>query len=125
MASLALLHTQFHAVIWQYSMSLARGIGCGCLTRPWITINLQWLSVVRKKLAFQGLDAIKWTYTVMSFGPTNRPVIFINFIYDVNSIWKELAKKYGLTIDDDTNTCIIVDNIISWAGSFKRSLTYM
>ncbi len=79
----------------------------------------------QEKLTFQGMDAIKWTYTVMPFGLTNGPATFINFIYVVNSIWKELAKKYGLTIDNDTNNCIIVDNIVSWAGSFKRSLTYM
>ncbi len=39
----------------------------------------------QEKLAFQGLDAIKWTYTVMPFRPTNRPATFINFIHDVDS----------------------------------------
>jgi hypothetical protein len=34
----------------------------------------------QKKLAFQGPDAFKWTYTVMPFGPTNGPATFINFI---------------------------------------------
>ncbi len=77
------------------------------------------------KLAFQGVDVIKWKYTVMPFGPTNGPVTFINFIHDINSIWKELAKKHGLTIDNDTNTCIIVDDIVSWYGSFKLSLAFM
>ena len=43
----------------------------------------------QEKLAFQGVDAIKWTYTVMPFGPTNGPATFINFIHDVDSIWKE------------------------------------
>jgi hypothetical protein len=38
------------------------------------------------KLAFQGVDAIKWKYTVMPFRPTNGPATFINFIYDINSI---------------------------------------
>ncbi len=79
----------------------------------------------QEKLAFQGVDAIKWTYTVMPFGPVNGPVTFINFIHDINSIWKELAKKHGLTINDDTNTRIIMDDIVSWSGSFKRSLAYM
>jgi hypothetical protein len=37
------------------------------------------------KLAFQGPDAIKLTYTVMPFGPTNGPATFVNFIYDVDS----------------------------------------
>jgi hypothetical protein len=31
----------------------------------------------QEKLAFQGPDAIKWTYTVMPFGPTNGPAMFI------------------------------------------------
>ncbi len=79
----------------------------------------------QKKLTFQGLDAIKWTYTVMLFGPTNGSATIINFIHDINSIWKELAKKQCLTIDDNTNTCIIMDDIVSWSGSFKRSLAYM
>jgi hypothetical protein len=39
----------------------------------------------QEKLAFQGTDAIKWTYTVMPFGPTNGPATFINFIHDVDS----------------------------------------
>ena len=79
----------------------------------------------QEKLAFQGVDAIKWTYTVMPFGPTNGPATFINFIHDVDSIWKELAKTLGITIDDDTNTRIIIDDIVSWADTFQRSLLYM
>jgi hypothetical protein len=46
----------------------------------------------QEKLAFQGPDAIKCTYTVMPFGPTNGPATFINFIHDVDSQWKALAK---------------------------------
>jgi hypothetical protein len=79
----------------------------------------------QEKFAFQGVDAIKWMYTVMPFGPTNGPATFINFIHDIDSIWKELAMKYGLTIDNNTNTCIIVDDIVSWSRSFKRSLAYV
>jgi hypothetical protein len=45
----------------------------------------------QEKLAFQGLDAIKWTYRVMPFGPTKSPATFVNFIYDVDSQWKSLA----------------------------------
>ena len=76
----------------------------------------------QEKLEFQGVDAIKWTYTVMPFGPTNGPATFINFIQNVDSIWKELAKSHGITIDDDTNTRII---IINWADNFQHSLLYM
>jgi hypothetical protein len=42
----------------------------------------------QEKLAFQGDNAIKWTYTVMPFDPTNKPATIINFIYDIGSIWK-------------------------------------
>jgi len=45
----------------------------------------------QEKLTFQGPHTIKWTYTVMPFGPANGPAAFINFIYDVDSQWKSLA----------------------------------
>jgi hypothetical protein len=79
----------------------------------------------QEKLAFQGVDAIKWTYTVMPFGPTNGPATFINFIHDINSVWKELARERGVPIDDDTNTKIIVDDIVSWAKFLEFALTYI
>jgi hypothetical protein len=69
----------------------------------------------QEKLAFQGVSAIKWKYTVMPFGPTNGPATFINFIHDIDSIWKKLAEEKGVLIDNDTNTKIIVDDIVSWA----------
>ncbi len=58
----------------------------------------------QEKLAFQGPDAIKWTYPVMPFGPTNKPATFIQFIHEVDSQWKALAVKSGLVIDNNTNT---------------------
>jgi hypothetical protein len=58
----------------------------------------------QEKLAFQGPDAIKWTYTVMAFGHTNGPATLINFIHDVDSQWKALAKSFNAVINDDTNT---------------------
>ncbi len=64
----------------------------------------------QKKLAFQVPDAIKWTYTVMPFGPTNGPATFINFIHNVNSQWKTLATANGISIDKQTNMRIIVDD---------------
>jgi hypothetical protein len=79
----------------------------------------------QEKLAFQGPDAIKWTYTVMPFGPTNGPATFINFIYDVNSQWKALATSYRVTINKETNTQIIVDDILSHGRDLDTSLKYM
>jgi hypothetical protein len=69
----------------------------------------------QEKLAFQGPDAIRWVYTVMPFGPTNWPAMFINFIHDIDSQWKSLAKSLGLVINNNMNTKIIVDDIFSWA----------
>ncbi len=77
------------------------------------------------KLAFQGVDAIIWKNTVMPFGPTNGPATFINFIYDINSVWQKLATERGVQIDQDTNTKIIVNDIVSYAKQLLGALTYM
>jgi hypothetical protein len=79
----------------------------------------------QKKLAFQGPDAIKWTYMVMPFGPTNDPAAFVNFIYNVDSQWESLACSHGISIDDKPNTCIIVDDIVSHGQDLKTSVLYM
>jgi hypothetical protein len=79
----------------------------------------------QEKLAFQGPNAIKWTYQVIPFGPTNGPATFINFIHDVDSQWKALAEKSGLVINDSTNTKTIVDDIFSWAKMINDTLLYI
>ncbi len=79
----------------------------------------------QEKLAFQGVDAIKWTYTIMPFGPMNRPATFINFIHDINSVWKEEAQRQGVSINNVTNMKIIIDGIVSWADHIRHALTYM
>jgi hypothetical protein len=79
----------------------------------------------QEKLAFQGPDAIKWTYTVMPFGPTNGPATFVNFIYDVDSQWKSLAHTHAINIGNDTNTRIIINDIVSHGKDLSTSLQYM
>jgi hypothetical protein len=79
----------------------------------------------QEKLAFQGPDAIKWTYTVMPFGPTNGPATFISFIYNVDSLWKALATLCGILIDEQTNMGIIVDDIVNHGLNLPTSLRYM
>jgi hypothetical protein len=76
-------------------------------------------------LAFQGVDTIKWTNTVITFGPTNRPATFVSFIYDIDSIWKELTKKDGVLIGNTTNIRIIIDNIVSWLSTKDYALAYI
>ncbi len=67
------------------------------------------------KLAFAGPNATKWTYNVIPFWPINSPATLIAFIHNVDSTWKDLAPSHGVVIDKDTNTNIIVDDILSWA----------
>jgi hypothetical protein len=47
------------------------------------------------------------------------------FHSNIDSIWKELAKKFGVMIDDNTNRKIIIDDILSWAKVFEFALTYI
>jgi hypothetical protein len=79
----------------------------------------------QKKLAFQGVDIIKWMYTVMPFGPTNGPATFVNFIYDINSVWKKLSKKNGVSVGYTTNTRIIINDIVSWWSTEEYALAYI
>jgi hypothetical protein len=79
----------------------------------------------QEKLAFQGPDDIKWTYTMMPFVPTNGPATFINFIHDLDSQCKALAQKSSVVINDNTNTKIIIDDIFSWANSLEAALLYI
>ncbi len=67
----------------------------------------------QEKFAFQGVNTIKWTYNVMPFRPTNGPATFVNFIYNIDSIWKKLATLRGVPVVDTTNTRIIIDDIVS------------
>jgi hypothetical protein len=61
----------------------------------------------------------------MPFGPTNGPATFINFIYDINSVWQKLAKVKGVQINDNTNMKIIIDDIVSYAKQVQTALIYM
>jgi hypothetical protein len=79
----------------------------------------------QEKFAFQGPDAIKWTYTVMPFGPTNGPATFVNFIYDVDSQWKSLAQTEAIDIGSDINIRIIIDDIVSHGKDLQTLLLYM
>ncbi len=79
----------------------------------------------QEKLAFQGTDIIKWTYTVMSSGPTNGPATYIQMIHDLNSAWKDLTAWSDINVNDNTNMNNIVDDIFNWAISFDSALKYM
>ena len=105
--------------------------GCGPRGFMWLWDATQGYHQLRvavdsqPKLAFQGTDAIKWTYTVMPFGPTNGPVTFINFAHDINSVWQEEAKRQGIPIGVTYNTRIIVDDFVNWGSDLNLALLYM
>jgi hypothetical protein len=61
----------------------------------------------------------------MPFGPTNGPATFINFIHDLDSQWKALATSSGISIDENTNTSMIVVNILSHGINLNTSWIYM
>ena len=79
----------------------------------------------REKLAFQCPDAIKWTYNIMPFGPTNGPAMFVTMIHDVDSVWKEEATSRGIQIGCGVGTTIIINNILNWAKFFQLALQYI
>ena len=60
----------------------------------------------------------------MPFGPVNGPVIFILFIHNMDSTWKELAMESGIVFDAATGTIIIVDDIFSWVPAFHDFIKY-
>ncbi len=102
-----------------------QGKWCWMFNAPMGYHQLAVLLASQEMLAFQGPDAIKWTYTVMPFGPTNGPATFVNFIHNIDNVWKDLAKDYGVSIDNDTSTKIIIDNINSWAKVLDFTIAYM
>ena len=61
----------------------------------------------------------------MPFGPVNGPYNSISFIHDMDSTWKSVAALRGISIDENTNTRIIVDDILSWAQLLSTALRYM
>ncbi len=79
----------------------------------------------QEKLAFAGPNATKWTYNLMPFGLVNSPSTLIAFIHDMNGTWKDVARSLGIVIDEDMNTTIIVDDIVSWAKQVTAALLYM
>ncbi len=61
----------------------------------------------------------------MPFGPINRPATFVSFIYDIDSVWKKLARSHGVPIGDTMNTRIIIDDIVSWLSTEDYALEFI
>ena len=77
------------------------------------------------KLAFAGPNARLYTWRVMPFGPVNGPTIFINLMLDINQEWQQLAISKGISIDEDTNTKLIVDDVFNHAKGESNAFLYM
>jgi hypothetical protein len=61
----------------------------------------------------------------MPFGPVNGPSTFIAFIHNLNGTWQDLARSLGLVINNNLNTTIIVDDMVSWTKTLIMALLYM
>jgi hypothetical protein len=61
----------------------------------------------------------------MPFGPTNGPAIFVNFIYDIDSVWKGLVKSIGIPVGDTTNIRITINNIVCWSSTEDYAIAYI
>ena len=59
----------------------------------------------------------------MPFGPVNGPATFIAFIHAIENTGTDLACSHGVFINEDKNTNIIVDDILSWAKPLASTLT--
>ena len=96
------------------------GISCGGSIWKWLMDAISGYNQIRvsksfqEKLAFSGPKCTNYTYSVMSFGPINAPVIFIVFIHDMDSTWKGISNTRGIVIDAKSVTRLIVDDIYSW-----------
>jgi hypothetical protein len=91
-------------------------------------MGYHWISAseeTQEKIAFQEPDAIKWTYKVMPFGPTNGPAIFLTIIHNVNSVWKESTRSEGLHVGTCVGTAIIINDILNWAKSLKQAIQFI
>ena len=79
----------------------------------------------RPKLAFAGPDAGLYTFGVIPFGVVNGPEIFMLTAHDMNQDWQERAITKGVTIDQETNTRLIVDDIFNHAKDIDLALFYI
>jgi hypothetical protein len=61
----------------------------------------------------------------MPFGPTNGPATIVNLIYNIDSQSKLLVRDNSININNDTNTRIIIDDIVSHGKDLSMSLLYM
>ncbi len=77
-------------------------------------------------LAFVDMEATKYTWHVMPFGPVNSPVIHIIFVHDMNGTWKKVAssRRIDMTLKD-VGTCLIVDDINSLVPTSEIALKYL
>ena len=99
----------------------------------------------KEKLAFFAPDGVKYTYTVMPFGPTNVPAYYTYMMHQLEKEWDklflQLLRKEGtqdvailiesivkITIDTKRLTIgskIIIDDILAFGNMMKYLLKYV
>ena len=96
-----------------------------CLTAPWVTIKSVSMNAHVPSLLFAGPGASMYTYGAMPFGPVNGLEIFISMMFDINTEWQDLAVKNSATINEDTNSKLIVDDVFSHAINEDSAFKYI
>ncbi len=86
-----------------------------CITIDSNEVNLCWTQ--HNEMGSQHCPAI-WI--------CQRPLcIYCIYSHNVDSTWNDLACSCGLPINEDTNTNIIVGDILIWVNSLISTLLYM
>jgi hypothetical protein len=79
----------------------------------------------RNKTAFAGPYGRKYVYNVMPFGIVNAPTIYTIMIYDLKDSWDSEAIKFEITIDENNNSTIIIDDNFCYVTSYENGLGYL
>ena len=64
-------------------------------------------------------------YIVIPFGLVNRPMNFIQMMFNMTSKCQKPTKSKGVYIDEDTNTNIIVNTMFNQAKMLDLAFQYM
>ena len=81
---------------------------------------------LRPKLAFaRSRASMMYTYDVLPLSPLNGPVISIHMMFNINGDRQLMAIDNSVSINDNTNTTITVEDYFNWTISKDQEILYM
>ena len=69
------------------------------------------------KTAFYAPQGRKYRFVVIPFGPKKSPVAYVAMAHDLQEIWRDLAIKEGIGVDENEGTTIIIDDTLLFSIS--------